>query len=493
MKYIIIAAISLFSSIVLFFTLKEFKKSRYFLIALIWTALCAYFGIQFYFEKPIITLLGEQKLKIEVQDTYVDNGAKATYRFKDVTDKIKTNGNVDTAKVGNYKIKYEIDLDNKKVEAERIVEVVDDISPIITLSGDTKVIASSIELYTEPGFSVTDNYDKDLDEKVVVETVNTGENLYQKKYTVVDSSGNTGTAKREVEIKDIVPPRISLKGTGVENVYQGGTYSDSGATATDDLDGDVSYSITTAGSVDTSKIGTYKITYQAKDKSGNISTAERTVQVIEKKQGGTVYLTFDDGPSTTITPHVLDILKEENVKATFFILDYNDSTEYLVKRIVNEGHTIAIHGYSHDYYTIYQSEEAYMENLNKLREKIKITTGVDATITRFPGGSSNLVSSYNPGIMTRLVKKVIDEGYRYFDWNVSSGDAGGASTPKEVYNNVTNNLSHKRSNVVLMHDFSGNTKTLNALRDIIHYCKNNGYAIEKITNSTPMITHRVAN
>ncbi len=241
------------------------------------------------------------------------------------------------------------------------------------------------------------------------------------------------------------------------------------------------------------KCGTYKITYYAKDKTGNTGSAERTVQVIDREQAGIVYLTFDDGPSTTITPHILDILKEENVKATFFILNYSESTEYLVKRIVNEGHTIAIHGYSHDYYTIYKSEDIYMNNLSQLREKIKASTGVDTTITRFPGGSSNEVSSYNPGIMTRLVKRVLDEGYRYFDWNVSSGDAGGTSTSEGVYQNVTGSLKHNRSNVVLMHDFSGNTKTLNALKDIINYCKRNGFVIDKITTSTPMITHRVAN
>lgn len=208
---------------------------------------------------------------------------------------------------------------------------------------------------------------------------------------------------------------------------------------------------------------------------------------------GVIYLTFDDGPSMNITPKILDILKKKNIKATFFILNYDSKKEAIVKREVNEGHTVAIHGYSHDYKEIYKSEEVYMQNIKKLQDKIKASTGYNATITRFPGGSSNTVSKYNPGIMTRLTKKVVNAGYKYFDWNVTSGDAGEAKSSSDVYNNVINNLSKSRSNVVLMHDFSGNTKTLNALEDIINYGLNNGYTFSKITENTPMVTHSVNN
>ena len=306
--------------------------------------------------------------------------------------------------------------------------------------------------------------------------------------------GNIATATRNVEIKDIVAPELNLNGNAYQNIYVGGTYDEAGATANDDLDGDISSKVQISGNVDTSKVGTYTVHYEVTDANGNKTKKDRKVAVIEKSEtAGIIYLTFDDGPSVTSTPYILDILKEEGVKATFFIINYNENTEYLVKRIVNEGHTIAIHGYSHDYNQIYQSVDAYMENITKLRDKIKQTTGVDTKITRFPGGSSNTVSSFNPKIMTKLTQKVVEEGYRYFDWNVSSEDAGGASTSQAVYKNVTEHLSHKRSNVVLMHDFSNNKKTINALRDIIHYGKNNGYNFEKITESTPMVTHRVNN
>ena len=95
--------------------------------------------------------------------------------------------------------------------------------------------------------------------------------------------------------------------------------------------------------------------------------------------------------------------------------------------------------------------------------------------------------------MTRLTKKVLANGFKYYDWNVSAGDAGGASTSKQVYNNVTKNLMKNSSNVVLMHDFGGNTKTLNALSDIIDYGLKNGYTFKPITANIPMVTHHVNN
>jgi len=279
-------------------------------------------------------------------------------------------------------------------------------------------------------------------------------------------------------------------------------YLQSLLTAIDETDGDITDKIIIDRTVDTSRIGTYYITYKVSDSKGNVAIKKRNVSVINQPvqaktgangQKGVIYLTFDDGPSTSITPKILDILKKKNVKATFFILNYDGAKEEIVKREVNEGHTVAIHGYSHNYKEIYKSEEIYMQNIKKLQDKIKKSTGYNATITRFPGGSSNTVSKYNPGIMSRLTKKVLDNGYKYFDWNISSEDAGDAKTSDDVYENVVSNLSKSRSNVVLMHDFNGNTKTLNALEDIIDYGISNGYTFSKITESTAMVTHSVNN
>ena len=134
-----------------------------------------------------------------------------------------------------------------------------------------------------------------------------------------------------------------------------------------------------------------------------------------------------------------------------------------------------------------------MENITKLQRKILATTGYNSTITRFPGGSSNTVSKFNPGIMTRLCKLVVDSGYRYFDWNVSSGDAGGAKNADQLYNNVIKGLSKSKQNVVLMHDFSSNSKLIEALPRIINYGIENGYTFSRITENTPMVTHSTNN
>ncbi len=215
---------------------------------------------------------------------------------------------------------------------------------------------------------------------------------------------------------------------------------------------------------------------------------------VEKPKKSIIYLTFDDGPSLTSTPKILNILKKNNVKATFFTINYDAYGEKLIKREQKEGHTVAIHGYSHDYGKIYRSEKAYMDNLYKQQDKLYKTLGYRVWITRFPGGSSNLVSrSYSRGIMTKLVKKVDKAGFSYFDWNVSSSDAGGAVNSEQVYRSVISGLRKNRENVVLMHDFSGNYKTIGALDRIIKYGKSHGYEFRAITESTTGVHHGVQN
>ena len=186
---------------------------------------------------------------------------------------------------------------------------------------------------------------------------------------------------------------------------------------------------------------------------------------------------------------------------TYFYLKTNigmklilSSLLILINTLINYFHYQSFYFANDKFYSeIYKSEDAYMANITKLQEKIKKSTGYNATITRFPGGSSNTVSRFNPGIMSRLTRLVTQKGYRYFDWNVSSGDAGGTSTSEGVYNNVINGLSKSKQNVVLMHDFGSNTKLLGALGDIIDYGKANGYTFSRITESTPMVTHGVNN
>lgn len=441
-------------------------------------------------------------IQVEVNTENRINQPKTIYMYQDVTNNVKISGNVEWNKTGNYEIQYEVPMLFKTYTKSQIIKIVDTTPPEIVLEGGDTIKQSNKIKYQELGVKAIDNYDGDITESITTEEKKIDENTLEIIYTVSDSSGNISVKKRTVNIIDDTPPTITLNGASKIAITVGKEYKEQGAKAIDDKDGDLTKNIQIEGTVDTSKTGTYTITYKVTDKSGNVAIKTRTVVVTNESakakpgvdgEKGVIYLTFDDGPTTTITPQILDILKKKNVKATFFILNYSEAGEQVVKREVEEGHTVAIHGYSHNYNTIYQSIDAYMQNITMLQDRIRNSTGYNATITRFPGGSSNTVSKYNPGIMTILTKEVVDRGYKYFDWNVSSGDAGGAKTAEDVYNNVTKNLSKSRMNVVLMHDFNGNTKTLNALEAIIDYGIENGYTFARITENTPMVTHGVNN
>lgn len=295
---------------------------------------------------------------------------------------------------------------------------------------------------------------------------------------------------RKVIVVDSVKPVIELRGDDEVFIKEGYKYDELGYTATDNYDGDITYLVKTSSNLK-NEVGKYKIVYSVSDSSGNVSSITRIVNVI-RNNNGVVYLTFDDGPSE-ITEEILKVLKKENVKATFFVLNYTYQYNNVIKKIVEEGHSIGLHSYSHQYDNIYSSVYSFYDDLNKIKNKVKKTTNLDVKIIRFPGGSSNTVSKFNKGIMSYLTRDVVSNGYHYFDWNVDSGDAWNARNSYEVYNNVIYNLSMNRSNVVLMHDFSGNYKTLNALDDIIRTAKNNGYVFDKITYNTPMIVHSVNN
>lgn len=228
--------------------------------------------------------------------------------------------------------------------------------------------------------------------------------------------------------------------------------------------------------------------------TGTSDTDEYRMELtVVEKPDKIVYLTFDDGPNRYSTPKILDILEKNDVKATFFELKPAKKDFDLSERIIAEGHTLAIHGYKHKYDEIYVSEETYHENLDKLRDLFFEKFGVWCTLTRFPGGSSNMVSSYNPGIMTKLTGKLDGWGYHYFDWNVSSGDAGGAKSAEDVFRNFKNEITNRKTGVVLMHDFYKNDKTIDALDRVIQYGKKKGYTFLPLTASTEEVHHAVSN
>ena len=220
------------------------------------------------------------------------------------------------------------------------------------------------------------------------------------------------------------------------------------------------------------------------------TTTTRPNSEKENKNKRIAYLTFDDGPSEN-TEKILDILDQYDVKATFFVI-YHKNMDNKYKAIVDRGHTIALHSYSHNYKKIYKSESAYFDDLNKISNYVQKTTGVKTNIMRFPGGSSNTISNkYNKGIMKKLKKDVIDKGYIYHDWNVDSTDASGNNVDKKVLlANVKSSLTKYKKVDILMHD-SGKLKqtTVEALPEIIEYVQSQGYSIERITEDSTPIRH----
>lgn len=228
------------------------------------------------------------------------------------------------------------------------------------------------------------------------------------------------------------------------------------------------------------------------DESGEHSFALDVT--VEEKPESVVYFTFDDGPSRYTTPKILDILKKNDIKATFFELKPAKADFDLTERLIEEGHTLAMHGYSHTYSEIYKSDEAYHENLLKEQKLFYKKFDKWCTLTRFPGGSSNTVSRhYSKGIMTRLSKELPKWGFKYFDWNVASGDSGGSNNADEVYRSVTSGLQKGRGNVVLMHDFPNNDKSINALQKIIDYAKENGFVFRALNPSNNEVHHGTNN
>jgi len=451
--------------------------------------------IVFIFSYPSIELVGDKEIILKYNSEYIEEGAKGVRLFNDISEDIEIHNNIDTSKVGEYLVTYSYNYFGFDIRTKRIVKVVDDESPVITLKGTNEVNVCPSKEYVEDGFTAIDEYDGDITDKVVIEI--NDDIIY---YYVKDSSGNEIKASRKIYKLDKEKPQIELLGNKTVYLYRGNNYVEPGYKALDNCDGDITSKVEVNNKVNINKVGSYTIEYKVSDKSGNTTSINRTIIIREpiiynnNGSNGVIYLTFDDGPSNGITPKILDILKEENVKATFFVISGCDNFNSLVKREYNEGHTVALHSYTHRYDLIYKSIDNYFNDLNKIRNQVYNATGEYSNIIRFPGGSSNSISKrYSSGIMSTLVNEVDFKGYHYFDWNISSGDAGGVSSSSEVYYNVVNSLNHNRSNVVLMHDFENNYYTLNALRDIIRYGKNNGYTFDKITMSTKEVHHNVIN
>ncbi|MCD8355343.1 MAG: polysaccharide deacetylase [Clostridia bacterium] len=199
------------------------------------------------------------------------------------------------------------------------------------------------------------------------------------------------------------------------------------------------------------------------------------------------YLTFDDGPSSSNTPGILDVLKQANVKATFFVVanQINEETEPILQRIVDEGHTLCIHANEHEYGKIYASTEAYLADFAAAYDKIYDLTGYRVQGFRFPGGSNGQVNK--SGCYDSIVAEMTRRGFEYYDWNAYDHDAeGGNYSIEQMVNYAVHevSISSRNDTILLMHDTYGKEKTVQALPSIISQLQSAGIQLLPIDNTT---------
>ncbi|QLY81055.1 polysaccharide deacetylase [Clostridium intestinale] len=191
-----------------------------------------------------------------------------------------------------------------------------------------------------------------------------------------------------------------------------------------------------------------------------------------------IYLTFDDGP-TKLSNDILDILKEENVKATFFVIgeQIKDNKETLI-RMNNDGHSIGLHSYTHKRENLYLSKASFLSEMKKTQSEIKDLIGLETNILRFPFGCNNI--SYK--INNSMVELLHEENLKIYDWTQDSGD--GANYNLEPNKIFKNSISEKDSIILLLHCSNKHKNTVKALPYIIKYYKEKGYTFKTIDEQT---------
>jgi len=218
-------------------------------------------------------------------------------------------------------------------------------------------------------------------------------------------------------------------------------------------------------------------------KNANPFTEEQmqAIENIYNVQEKRVFLTFDDGPTQTVTPFVLDLLKQENIKATFFVLGTRvKANPELIKREFEEGHYIANHGHTHIYRQIYQNKQTVLDEYNYTEQCIQEALNnpnYHSKVFRFPGGSNG---GYYWKIKSEAKQYLRENGIVSLDWNCLSRDAEGARTKEALLQSVIETSQGKQSIVILMHDSSDKILTYETLPDVIKYLRDNGYEFKTL-------------
>lgn len=290
-----------------------------------------------------------------------------------------------------------------------------------------------------------------------------------------------------VEVADTIEPEITVSGPLTVLLNHQIDFMQ-GLTVKDNSQQEVLLSID-ATKVNVAKEGQYHIQYSAYDCSENKATIARTVNVVKEygtasqSQEKIVYLTFDDGPSQN-TKKILDILQRYEILATFFVTGSHQQYNHYIQEAFQQGHTIGLHSYCHEYDEIYCSTDAYFQDLDKIGKMVKELIGFVPHYIRFPGGSSNKISArYSKGIMTTLTQEVLRKGYQYYDWNCSIGDAEGENVPVDKL--IENATEADDSNIVILaHDTDDKDTTVEALASIIEYYLQQGYQFRAIDDES---------
>lgn len=443
-----------------------------------------------------ICLDGQDNLTLDYGTDYTDPGAYAIVRSNLIPGfgielPVALPSIPDSAELGEVTLQYEAKFLWIRCFAVRTVNLVDAVAPVIALNSNPDSFTLPGHAYEEEGFTAIDNRDGDITH-LVKRTVSDTEIIY----TVTDSSGNTTEVRRSIRYDDPVAPELNLLGDTQITLLSGTPFTEPGYTAVDNCDGDLTSHVRVDGSVNVAVPGTYTLTYTATDAHGNTTTATRTVIVEQMKQpdiveptGKVIYLTFDDGPCS-YTDRLLDILAKYNVKATFFVTNQSPKYAGAMKRIVNEGHAIGIHTYSHNYSAIYSSKEGFFNDFNAIRQVIYEQTGEWTTLCRFPGGSgASMFKKYYAGINAELVKDLTNMGYQYFDWNVSSEDTGANKTADAVYNAVIAGIKKHDVSCVLQHDIKSHS--VDAVEKIIQWGLANGYTFLPLDATSPVFHQNI--
>ncbi len=229
--------------------------------------------------------------------------------------------------------------------------------------------------------------------------------------------------------------------------------------------------------IEESKENTVKYNFEAL----NVEELDRFDSIYKTSDPKRIFLTFDDGPTNQVTPYILDLLKNEGIKATFFVLGNRvDTNPELVKREYEEGHFVANHGYTHKYSTIYSSSDAVVDEYYRTNQSIRNALGnqeYNSLAFRFPGGS---VGGYYDSLKKATKQLLRENGIASLDWNALIGDSEGLNTKEKLLNRFYETVQNKSSIVLLMHDAADKILTYEVLPDIISYCRDNGYEFKNL-------------